>query len=68
MNVQQLIEALQTIQNKDLPVCIEDWNEQIQPPAVAEEVDLILTHGVFFQSGRGRINGPYVFIGTKDYL
>ena len=66
MNVQQLINALQTIQNKELPVCIEDWNSQCQVPALADVVELF--DGKYLHCGVDFFKGPFVYIGTKEVI
>ena len=63
MNVQELIDKLQKIEDKSLPVCIEDWNERYRNPAVLTEVEQ--WDSAYLVSGKGDVLGKYISLGAE---
>ena len=64
MNVQEMIDVLESINDKALPVCIDDWNVQYESPAVAKSVQLC--DAEYLHCGLSRMAGKYVCIGIDD--
>ena len=50
MTVQDLIDALQKIEDKSLPVCMADWNEGSRPPVLINVVEPVKNCGYMILS------------------
>lgn len=64
MNVKELIEILNKIENKELPLCLADWSEEYMPNSVADSVEEI-NNAEYLTIGEGRQVGSYVLITIK---
>jgi hypothetical protein len=64
MNVQQMINELQKVQDKTLPVCIEDWSERYLPPAVSSAPKLC--NAEYLHCGKAKLNGMYICISAIE--
>lgn len=62
--VKDMIDALEKIDNKDLPICIDDWNEQYKSPAIVGNISVY--HECVYFDDSGRAIGDFVCIETKD--
>ena len=66
MNVQEMIDQLMKIEDKTLPVCVEDWSEQYQEAALAYKP--MIVEGPYKINGTADTwNGLYVSIDSYDY-
>lgn len=64
MNVQEAIDELQKVEDKTLPLCIVDWNEQYAGAAEADVIEFVNIG--YLACGRGRMQGPCICIDVND--
>jgi len=64
MNVQEMIDALQKIEDKTLPLCVEDWNEMYASPAIASKPEIC--NGSYKYCGHPNLQGEYVCISAEE--
>ena len=63
MNVKELIEILNKVEDKSIPVCIADWSECYMPDGVADQVTE--ENGEYLVVGKERKTGRHVLITIK---
>ena len=65
MNVQDMIDLLNKVEDKQLPICIEDWNENYRVPAVITNIDNCIDSR-YLVLGDGEKIGDYICLEAGD--